>query len=110
MSVTVKVRKEFAEALEPFGDLQETVDAALRRYTIEKIGDKIASLRVEDKRWQEKFGYDYESFIEKTSNDPEFVELLHREHPTWELDLMEWKFCHEGVKDWSRELEQILTS
>jgi hypothetical protein len=110
MSMVVTIEDKLVSALERFGDLQETTNVALRRYAVEMIGDKIASLRAKDKEWEKKYGCDYDSFVEKISNDLEFVARLHREHPTWEAELIDWEFCHEGVKDWTQELERILAS
>ncbi|NVM57709.1 MAG: hypothetical protein HWN51_06285 [Desulfobacterales bacterium] len=108
MSMVVTIEDELVSALEAFGGLQEATSIALRRYAVEIIGDKIASLRAKDKEWEEKYGCD--SFVERISNDLEFVTKLHREHPIWEADLIDWEFCHEGVKDWTQELEKILGS
>ena len=49
------------------GDVGEEVEAAIRRHTVERISDKIASLRAEDRRWEEKYGRSYATFREKTS-------------------------------------------
>lgn len=107
MSMVVTIEDKFVSALEALGDLQEATNIALRRYAVEMIGDKIASLQAKDKEWEEKYGYDYDSFVERISNDLEFVTRLHREHPTWEADLIDWEFCHKGMKDWTQELEKI---
>jgi len=107
MSMVVTIEDKFVNALESFGDLQEATNTALRRYAVEMIGDKIASLRAKDKEWEKRYGGDYDSFVERVSNDLEFVKRLHRECPTWEADLIDWEFCHEGVKDWTWELEKI---
>ena len=68
------------------------------------------ALRAEDRRWEEKYGRSYEAFREKTSSDPDFVERLHREQPTWELDIAHWEFCRKGVQDWTQELQRVLMS
>ena len=107
---SIAIREIYLETLHSLGDVSEEVEAAIRRHTVERISDKIASLRAEDRRWEEKYGCSYEVFREKTSNDPDFVERLHREQPTWELDIAHWEFCHKGVQDWTQELQRILTS
>lgn len=108
MSMVVTIEDKLVTALGPFGDLQAASNIALRRYAVEMIGDKITSLRMKDKEWEKKYGCDYDSFVKRTSDDLEFVTKLHREHPTWEADLIDWEFCHEGVKDWTQEIEKIL--
>lgn len=107
---SIAIREIYLETLHSLGDVNEEVEAAIRRHTVERISDKIASLRTEDRQWEEKYGCSYEVFREKTSSDPDFVERLHREQPTWELDAAHWEFCHKGVQDWTQELQRILTS
>jgi hypothetical protein len=76
---SISVREVYLEALHSLGDVNEEIKAAIRRYTVERISDKIASLRAEEQRWEEKYGCSYEDFRERTSSDPDFVERLHRE-------------------------------
>lgn len=106
----IVVKDIYLEALGALGDLYEEIEAAVRRHIVERISDKIALLRAEDRQWEEKYGCDYQTFVEKTRNDPDFVERLHQEQPTWELDLAHWEFCHKGAEDWSQELQRILMS
>jgi len=107
---SIAIREIYLEALGSLGDVREEVEAAIRRHIVELISDKIASLRAEDRRWEEKYGCSYEVFRERMSSDPDFVERLHREQPTWELDVAHWEFSHKGVQDWTEELQRILTS
>ena len=44
----VAVKDIYLEALEALEDIEEEVEAAVRRHAIERISDKIASLRAED--------------------------------------------------------------
>ena len=46
---TVTVQNKFAEILASFGDVEESVNAAVQRYTIEQITNKITELRL--KMW-----------------------------------------------------------
>ena len=87
---SIAIREIYLETLHSLGDVSTEVDAAIRR------------------RWEEKYGCSYKVFRERTSSDPDFVELLHREQPTWELDVAHWEFCHKGVQDWTQELQRIL--
>ena len=105
---SIAVRNIYLEALRPFGDVLEEIEAAVRRHTIERIGDKIASLRAEDRQWEQKYACAYQVFREKVSTDPDFVERLHREKPTWEIDAAHWEFSHRGVQEWTQELQRIL--
>jgi hypothetical protein len=107
---SVAIRDIYLEALRPFGDVEDEVEAALRRHTIERISEKIAELRSEDRRWADKYARSYQEFAERTSNDPDFVEELHRRYPEWELDQAHWQFSHEGAREWAEELQRILMS
>jgi predicted NBD/HSP70 family sugar kinase len=85
------------------------VDQALQRYAIDRIADRIADLRQRDRDFQTKYGCDYETCIERTSSDEEFVQEIEATiSKTWELDLAEWEFCHKGIEDWTKRLETIL--
>jgi len=106
---TVTVQNKFAEILASFGDVQESVNAAVQRYTIEKITNKITELRRKDEEFQKKYGMDYSAFAKRTGDDEEFVKTVEGEiSKTWEADLVEWEFCHKGVEDWTKKLQDIL--
>ncbi len=106
---TVTVQNKFTEILASFGDVQESVNTAVQRYTIEQITNKITELRHNDEEFQKKYGLDYSAFVKRTSEDEDFVKTLDVNlSKTWELDLADWEFCHKGVEDWSKKLEDIL--
>ena len=106
---TVTVQDKFTEILASFGDLQESVNAAVQRYTIEQITTKVNELRRRDDELQKKYDMDYSAFAERTSADEEFVKNVEANvSKTWEADLADWEFCHKGVEDWTRKLQDIL--
>lgn len=106
---TVAIREKYVEALTPFGNLEQAIDLALQRYTIEQITTKLAELRRRDKVYQDKFGMEYPSFVSRIAEDESFVADIERGiTKTWELDLADWEFCYEGGKDWTRRLQNIL--
>ena len=106
---TVTVSDKFTEILASFGDLQESVNAAVQRYTIEQITTKVNELRRKDAELQKKYGMDYSAFAERTSADEEFVKNVEANvSKIWEADLADWEFCHRGVEDWTRKLQDIL--
>jgi hypothetical protein len=108
MSTTVRIEDRLFETLESLGDVERAVQTALRRYTVEQIVDKISGLQAEDRRWQEKCGCDYETFVEKMASDKAFHQNVEqRLNPMWEEDLIHWEFCHEGVRDWRSHLEAL---
>jgi hypothetical protein len=106
---TVIVQNKFTEILASFGDLQESVNTAVQRYTIEQITNKINELRRKDEAYQKKYGVEYSAFVKRTGEDEEFVKSVEANvSKTWEADLVDWEFCHKGVEDWTKKLQDIL--
>ena len=106
---TVTVQNKFTEILASFGDVQESVNAAVQRYTIEQITNKITELRRKDEEFQKKYGLEYSAFSKRTSEDEEFVKTVEvNVSKTWEADLADWEFCYKGVEDWTKKLQDIL--
>jgi hypothetical protein len=109
MALRILVPEQYVETLAPLGPLEETVNLALRRYAVEQIASRIVELAQRDRDFQAKYGCDYATFIERTASDEAFVQEIEATvSKTWELDLAEWEFCHEGVADWTQRLETIL--
>jgi len=106
---TVTVQNKFTEILAAFGDVQESVNAAVQRYTIEQITNKITELRRKDDEFQKKYGLEFSAFVKRTSEDEEFIKTVETNiSKTWEVDLADWEFCHKGVEDWTKKLQDIL--
>ncbi|HKZ43138.1 MAG TPA: hypothetical protein VI753_06000 [Anaerolineales bacterium] len=106
---TVTVHDKFTEILASLGDLQESVNAALQRYAIDQITTKINQLRQKDEAYQKKYGLEYSAFAKHTGEDEEFVKHVEVSiSKTWEVDLADWEFCHKGVEDWTKKLQDIL--
>ena len=105
----VTVSDKFTEILASFGDLQESVNAALQRYTIDQITTKINGLRQKDEEYQKKYGVEYFAFAKGTGENEEFVKNVETNiSKTWETDLADWELCHKGVEDWAKKLQDIL--
>ncbi|MBL7163661.1 MAG: hypothetical protein ISS57_13765 [Anaerolineales bacterium] len=106
---TVAVQDKFAEILTTFGDLQESVNAALQCYTIEQITTKISELRQKDSEYQTRYRLEYPAFSQRTAEDEEFVQHIESNiNKMWEMDLVDWEFCYKGIDDWTRKLQDIL--
>src|SRR3989304_3846986 len=102
---TVTVQNKFTEILASFGDLQESVNTAVQRYTIEQVTTKVTELHRKDEELQKKYGMEYSAFAERTGEDEEFVKNVESNiSKTWEADLADWEFCHKGVEDWTKKL------
>jgi hypothetical protein len=106
---TIAIKKEYAEILANFDDLQQAVNLALQRYMIEQITSKIAELRQKSLVYQTKYGFDYPTFTQRVTEDEHYVEQVESDiSKLWELDLAEWEFCYKGIEDWTRKLQTIL--
>jgi hypothetical protein len=106
---TIAISEKYVEVLSAFGDMQSAVDLALQRYTIEQITARIAELRRRDADYRLKYGLEYPAFARRTAEDESFVDQIERQvSKTWEIDLADWEYCHEGAKDWTRRLQTIL--
>ena len=105
---TITLQDKFTDVLASFGDLQEAVNTALQRYTIDQITTKINELRHRDEEYKKKYTMDYSSFIKRSEEDEEFVKTIEATiSKTWEADLADWEFCHEGIEDWTKKLQDI---
>ncbi|GMV33085.1 MAG: hypothetical protein DCC59_05480 [Chloroflexi bacterium] len=106
---TITVSDKFTEILASFGDLQESVNTAVQRYTIEQITARIGELRRMDENFKKKYGMDYSAFAKRTGEDEEFVKAVENGiSKTWEKDLADWEYFHKGAEDWTKKLQDIL--
>ena len=106
---TIAIQDKYIEVLTPFGNLQESVDAALQRYTIEKISIEIAKLKKKDAEYQKKYEMEYSVFAERIAEDEEFLLRVEKNiNKMWEIDLADWEFSYKGIDDWKQKLQSIL--
>lgn len=106
---TVTVSDRFTAILASFGDLQESVNVAVQRYTIEQITTKINELKNKSNEFEKKYKLDYSTFAQRTSEDEKFINTIESTiSKTWEADLAEWEFCQTGIEDWTKKLQDIL--
>ena len=76
----------------------------MQNLTADQIQSKIAELKLRDNEYAQKYGMSYESFMQNL-NDIDFVLQVEAGiTKTWEIDLIDWEFCHEGAQDWGRAL------
>jgi hypothetical protein len=106
---TVSIQDKFIEILSSFGDLQESVNVALQRYTIDQIADKINELRHRDDEYKTRYGLEYPLFSKRIAVDQAFVQNVEANiSKVWEVDMADWEFCHQGIEDWTKKLQDIL--
>ena len=107
--VTVSIKDEYADILNTFGDLHDSIELALKRYVTEKISSKIDELKKKDAMYTRKYGMDYIVFSENITDDESFVKQLEKDiSKTWEIDMNDWEFSYKGIMDWTKKLQAIL--
>ncbi len=106
--VTISVQEKFIEILTSFGDLQESVNVALQRYTIDQVTNKVNELRRRDDVYKARYGLEYPIFARRIAEEPGFAQNVETTiSKVWEVDLADWEFCHKGVEDWTKKLQDI---
>jgi hypothetical protein len=104
---TVAINSKYVDILTPLGDVQQAVDEAVRRYAVEKLGERLAELRHTLRPFEERYGCPYEVFYARVTTDEDFVAGLREVNPTWERDFHTWEFYVEELREWLNRLEQL---
>ena len=108
--VTLVVQEKFADTLAVFGNINDIVDRALRRYTIDEILTRIDELRRKDAEFTSRYNADYPTTAKRLANDDAYVRHVEENVSIlWETDLIEWEFAYEGIKDWTETLQRHST-
>jgi hypothetical protein len=107
---TLTLDPKYVDILQALGSLEESLEEAVRRYAIERIGERIGSLQHEILIFQTKYGISYEQFSDRITTDIEFVEELRKKYPTWERDFNAWEYYVKELSEWLGHLESISRS
>ena len=102
----ITIQDKYFEALKLFGETDELVETALRRFIVEQATERIKALRDEVKRREEVYGEPFNSFQHKIETDEAFARKLDETHPLWEGDLINWKFYVEELQEWLERLQK----
>lgn len=98
---------KYVNVLESLGNVEDGLAEAVRRYAIERVGEKIARLHREISQMQEVYGIPYEMFYARVTTDDAYVATLRDAHPMWERDFNTWEFLVEEQSKWLGRLEDI---
>lgn len=104
---TLTLDAKYVDVLQALGGLEETLEEAVRRYAVERIGERIGKLQHEILAFQTKYGLPYEQFYSHVTTDDNFVQSLREKEPTWERDLNAWEYYTEELAEWLGHLESI---
>lgn len=98
---------KYIDVLQALGNLEETLEEAVRRYAIGQIGERVGQLQREILAFQTKYKLPYEQFYAHITTDDNFVAQLREAHPTWERDFNAWEYYIEELAEWLGRLESI---
>ena len=104
----VSIKDKYRDILSSLGDLDTTVDDALRRYVLERASDRMEQCKAEIARMESRYGFSFEAFHERVVNDEVFLEQLGREYSTWEADFNRWETYVEELGRWKKRTQDIL--
>ena len=107
MTATLTVESQYLNVLKALGNIEETVQEAIRTYAVERIGERIGTLHHEILTFQARYGLPYEQFYVRITTDEEFVTSLRQSHSTWERDFNAWQYYVEELHEWLGHLESI---
>jgi len=109
MTMTITIKDKYIETLRDLGNVQEAVELALQRYAIECLTTKISTLRQQEEHYQQRYQSDYPTFVQRIATDETFVQHLETDiNKLWEIEMAEWEFCYQGIRDWTQRLQDIL--
>ena len=104
----VSIKDKYGDILISLGDLDTTVDDALRRYVLERASDRMEQCKAEIARMESRYGVSFKAFRKRVVEDEAFLEQLGREHSTWEADFNRWETYVEELERWKKRTQDIL--
>ena len=105
--MTLTIPLEYLDILKVFGSVDELIAEAVRRYTIERINERIATAQQEVAMYESKYGMDYQVFHKNITSDLDFLTDLRQKHSLWERDFNVWEFYVEELVEWQTRLKNI---
>ena len=97
---TITIQDKYFETLKLFGETDELIETALRRFIVEEATERIKALRDEVKMLEGIYGESFNSFQHKIETDEAFARKLDKTHPLWEGEFINWKFYVEELQEW----------
>ncbi len=108
MTTTLTLESKYVNVLQALGNIQETLEDAIRSYAMAHISERIGKVQHEISTFEINYGLSYEKFYAQVTTDEAFVKSLRQTHPTWERDLNAWEYDVEELHEWLGRLESIL--
>ena len=107
VDITLPLQEKLVQLLEPFGDLEETIAAALRRYAIDACLERVERAERQIAEYERKYRTDYITFNQRIGTDQTYLNRINQMNPLWEADAIEWAYRTEEVHEWRTRSEQI---
>lgn len=104
---TITLDNEWIETAKLFGDVEMVVQDALRNYSIDQCKARIKKAVSKQKKYFEKYGFEYHHFKNDIQINKDFLKEIERKNPLWEEDAMEWEYWVEEEETWRKRLEAI---
>ncbi len=105
----VKVKENYLDLMEPFGEVDTTVEKAVKRYVMEKGCTKIEKCKNRINEFKNRYNCNLEVFKKRLANE-ESLQKIEESNLGWEEDLFEWKYYEAELKDWIGRIEDLLRS
>ena len=97
------------EILQALGNPKTVATSALRRYLVDVCLQRIEQAERQIGDYEQRYGFDYETFNRQIGTDETFLQTTNQNHPTWEADAIEWEYRLEELQTWQTRLEKILS-
>ena len=104
---TITIKKGYLDILKTFGSADTIVEAALRKYLIDKCVERIEKSKRKIEEFERKYDCNYAEFIKTISNEEE-LKIVEKISPNWEEDMTEWEYWEKELEEWKMRLEDIL--
>ncbi len=88
-TVELQLEDWILEFVTSFGNLDEIMHLALKKYLIDKTLECIEPLKRSIVKWEIQYSMPYDAFHAKVIDDQAFLRHLNQTHPMWEADLLE---------------------
>ncbi len=98
---------EYVDILKTFGSVDDLITEAVRRYTIERITERIATAQREIATFEAKYGQPYKDFRENITTNLDFLSKLKQQYPMWERNFNVWEFYVEELNEWQSRLQKL---
>ncbi len=107
-TLTISVQENLVDVLKSLGDPKAVIPMALRQFIVNSCLQKLDRARNNVSEYEQRYGIDYEDFNLRVTTDQSYLDMVNRDYPLWEADVIEWLHWLEEEKAWQERLEKAL--